>query len=535
MEHLHDSAHNHFRGVRTRATRRSKTILDKLHAPLIDETKAVPLFDSSTGSIWEVTTKYLLDFMYYKQGGRRTPRNLVLGDSVFDEPMSRVNVTANPETESSAVGTLLVPLVDHDLLSDSDDDDDPVVAPSMAIAAAETTRVQPPTVQRASRKRAREVPDDASDDIDSLVALRETYTRNPTMIRNIDQLISMNQTPGDERSFQSLSAPTTDSQSQFRPTAMQRQIHRHLVNGTYACMSARLLLETLQISLQTLDLLPHPAVIRAFFSWDFATQGLSVMHFVSLSDVERRERRSASDMSDFSRKNKLPRPSAAGDLATVVDALGGLAAVVKIAYQPFVSTLVEEAQVFVRKLSRSTLGRNFGIPTARSELVNWIDERFECVRLLLTQGQVDAAQAVHGAFQEGDASFAKLIQVVSECRLTHSEKQMTATATRNGPSSNTRGAQQQHEFRRKVKEVKHERPEITADMVQMLPELNGKRLCMKYLSKMGCPSTREGCFSRRRGHFRPDNIPATIRNLIVQHYGVFKPELADITVVTDQA
>ncbi|KAE8901295.1 hypothetical protein PF005_g2959 [Phytophthora fragariae] len=266
MEHLHDSAHNHFRGVRTRATRRSKTILDKLHAPLIDETKAVPLFDSSTGSIREVTTKYLLDFMYYKEGGRRTPRNLVLGDSVFDEPMSRVNVTANPETESSAVGTPLVPLVDHDLLSDSDDDDDPVVAPPMAIAAAETTRVQPPTVPRSSRKRAREVPDDASDDIDSLVALRETYTRNPTMIRNIDRLISMSQTPGDERSFQSLSAPTTDSQAQFRPTAMQRQIHRHLVNGTYACMSAQLLLETLQFSLQTLDLLPHPAVIRAFFS-----------------------------------------------------------------------------------------------------------------------------------------------------------------------------------------------------------------------------------------------------------------------------
>ncbi|KAE9281132.1 hypothetical protein PF008_g27964 [Phytophthora fragariae] len=422
--------------------------------------------------------------------------------------MSRVNVTANPETESSAVGTPLVPLVDHDLLSDSDDDDDPVVAPPMAIAAAETTRVQPPKVPRASRKRAREVPDDASDDIDSLVALRETYTRNPTMIRNIDRLTSMNQTPGDERSFQSLSATTTDSQAQFRPTAMQRQIHRHLVNGTYACMSAQLLLETLQISLQTLDLLPHPAVIRAFFSWDFATQGLSVMHFVSLSDVERRGRRSASDMSDFSRKNKVPRPSAAGDLATVVDALGGLAAVVKIAYQPFVSTLVEEAQVFVRKLSRSTLGRNFGIPTARSELVNRIDGRFECVRLLLAQGHVDAAHAVHGAFQEGDASFAKLIQVVSECRLTHSEKQMAATATRNGPSSNTRGAQQQHEFRRKVKEVKHERPEITADMVRMLPELNG--------------------------HFRPDNIPATIRDLIVQHYGGFKPEFADINVVPDQ-
>ncbi|KAG2795834.1 hypothetical protein PC116_g26701 [Phytophthora cactorum] len=138
---------------------------------------------------------------------------------------------------------------------------------------------------------------------------------------------------------------------------MQRPVHRHLINGTYASMGFQLLLETIQILLQSLDLLPHPAVIRGLFEWDFATKGLSTMQFISVTDAERRARREQYDLSDFSR----------------------LAAIVKTVHLSFVAALVEQAQQFVRKLSRSKLGRHFVIAEARSDLLNWIDERFECV------------------------------------------------------------------------------------------------------------------------------------------------------------
>ncbi|KAG3043433.1 hypothetical protein PC121_g22548 [Phytophthora cactorum] len=81
------------------------------------------------------------------------------------------------------------------------------------------------------------------------------------------------------------------------------------------------------------------------------------MQFISVTDAERRARREQYDLSDFSR----------------------LAAIVKTVYLSFVAALVEQAQQFVRKLSRSKLGRHFVIAEARSDLLNWIDERFECV------------------------------------------------------------------------------------------------------------------------------------------------------------
>ncbi|POM74078.1 Hypothetical protein PHPALM_9012 [Phytophthora palmivora] len=77
---------------------------------------------------------------------------------------------------------------------------------------------------------------------------------------------------------------------------------------------------------KSLDLLPHFAVGRGFYSWDFATQGLCIMHFLCLTDTERRKRRSDCDMSDFSRNNKLPLEPTATDITAISDALGGLAA-----------------------------------------------------------------------------------------------------------------------------------------------------------------------------------------------------------------
>ncbi|KAG6945957.1 hypothetical protein JG688_00016339, partial [Phytophthora aleatoria] len=48
MHTLHETALNHFQGIGCRASHRSKTILEKLHAPVVDEEQAVPLYDMSS-------------------------------------------------------------------------------------------------------------------------------------------------------------------------------------------------------------------------------------------------------------------------------------------------------------------------------------------------------------------------------------------------------------------------------------------------------------------------------------------------------
>ncbi|KAL3663454.1 hypothetical protein V7S43_011343 [Phytophthora oleae] len=294
----------------------------------------------------------------------------------------------------------LVPVQDaptHDDLSESDPDDEDDEADMtrvVSMTSAGAVPKIPPVAAVPSLKRGRSEREELTDDVGSLVTLRETFASNPAMVRQIDRLISLNQSDEVVRGVgQGVSggstAGTLDGSAQFRPTAIQRRVHGYIVNGTYARMGFQLLVESLQVSLQSFDILPHPAVICGFIGWEFGLRGLSVMHFASLSDVDRRQRSQASDMADFSRKNKLPKAPPASDLAALCDALSGLATVAQLVSLPFVVTLVEKAHEFVSKLARSKLSRSFSVPETRMELIHWVDERLETVRLLLAQNKLE--------------------------------------------------------------------------------------------------------------------------------------------------
>ncbi|GMF11772.1 unnamed protein product [Phytophthora lilii] len=86
-------------------------------------------------------------------------------------------------------------------------------------------------------------------------------------------------------------------------------------------------------------------------------------------------------MAEFSTKNKLSQAPAASDLAAVIDALAGLAALSQLVYLPFVVQPVESAQAF----TRSKLGEHLALQDTRDELVYWINERFKSVGVFLAQ------------------------------------------------------------------------------------------------------------------------------------------------------
>lgn len=62
---------------------------------------------------------------------------------------------------------------------------------------------------------------------------------------------------------------TKESMGQFRPSPMQTKAHKTIVIGKYLNMSAQLLVETLQIQVVPFAFLPHPAVLKGLYSWDF--------------------------------------------------------------------------------------------------------------------------------------------------------------------------------------------------------------------------------------------------------------------------
>lgn len=52
----------------------------------VDEEKAVPLYDVGSGKISHVSVRYILDYVFYQDGGPSALRGIEFGDSIFDEP-----------------------------------------------------------------------------------------------------------------------------------------------------------------------------------------------------------------------------------------------------------------------------------------------------------------------------------------------------------------------------------------------------------------------------------------------------------------
>ncbi|EGZ18921.1 hypothetical protein PHYSODRAFT_301381 [Phytophthora sojae] len=231
MRAIHAAALNHFKGVGCRATRRSKSILEKLQAPLMDEDSTIVLYDASKGRICRVSTKYVLDYAYYKEGGRRIPRGVALGDSIFETPTlgtpgvpslgARIPTRGATGAVEPAMTSMAAALRDSD-----EDDDDDVPQPDMHRPSASP----PLSAPIASRKRTRDIREALTDDMNSLSTLRDTYATNPAMVRQIDRLLSLNQ-PASTTSDGATSG-AADTKAQFRPTAIQRQINRQLINGS---------------------------------------------------------------------------------------------------------------------------------------------------------------------------------------------------------------------------------------------------------------------------------------------------------------
>lgn len=124
-----------------------------------------------------VAIKYVLDYMYYKAGWRRLPRNIVLGASIFDEPAHES--TAGTHLRSAARADSVVPQILQDQLSDSVIDDDGGAENPVTLGGQPAVmRHSAPSTPLASRKRTRDVSDDLTGDIGSLMTLREPYATN---------------------------------------------------------------------------------------------------------------------------------------------------------------------------------------------------------------------------------------------------------------------------------------------------------------------------------------------------------------------
>ncbi|KAL4117387.1 hypothetical protein PRIC2_011378 [Phytophthora ramorum] len=118
----------------------------------------------------------------------------------------------------------------------------------------------------------------------------------------------------------------------------------------FASMSAQHFIEYVQIHWHKFGFLPHSAVSHGLSSWNYGTRGLSVLHFVRVTESEKRSAVRSNDMSNFSRKDALPRARPAADFTVLMGAVEVLNNVTCQLYGPFVNEIFEAASKFLLEL-----------------------------------------------------------------------------------------------------------------------------------------------------------------------------------------
>ncbi|EEY59098.1 uncharacterized protein PITG_11559 [Phytophthora infestans T30-4] len=119
-------------------------------------------------------------------------------------------------------------------------------------------------------------------------------------------------------------------------------------------MTPQQFIEHVQIHWSRYGFFPHPAVLRGLFSWDFGTRGLSIMHFVRVTEKAKRD--------------------AVRQFSAVVGAVEVLVNVANQLYQPVVQDLFTHV---LRLLVELRVREMPNTSRALTELVGWMDDRLD--------------------------------------------------------------------------------------------------------------------------------------------------------------
>ncbi|RLN14652.1 hypothetical protein BBJ28_00019051 [Nothophytophthora sp. Chile5] len=303
-----------------------------------------------------------------------------------------------------------------DQLSDSEEDSGDEESPPVARTPAEAGDLQSRKQARADDEQVEAKVEDADADIGSLAALKDRFSPNPAMVRSINKMMALHLSALATGGISDMVAPeiSSETKGEFRSSVMQRAVHCNLVNGTYAHMSPQLLVETLQVEFESSVFLPHPAIMRGVYTWDFGLRGLSVMHFAPQSEHARRAQTSSYGMNDFTKKISLPPASLPRDLSALVEVLDGLARLVGVVYLPYVSELIMTTRSFVLLLHAE---EGFSESESRADLVHWINARLGHVRGYIAQARMAEVCRVKNEFDAANPSFLRMTQLILELRM----------------------------------------------------------------------------------------------------------------------
>ncbi|OWZ21825.1 hypothetical protein PHMEG_0003577 [Phytophthora megakarya] len=150
MKQCHDKVYHKFNGIDETAVRDTRLLLGDVGGKLVGESRVLPLLDISSFEISQVTIRSILDYVYYKEGGRTTPPGMVFGASIFDEAPGQTDTETQVVRSLPAVSSV-TEVVLSDGLSDSDEEANTNEESKEAERCSRTTRQLGPKRRRLTK------------------------------------------------------------------------------------------------------------------------------------------------------------------------------------------------------------------------------------------------------------------------------------------------------------------------------------------------------------------------------------------------
>ncbi|KAE9300347.1 hypothetical protein PR003_g22771 [Phytophthora rubi] len=318
---------------------------------------------------------------------------------------------------------------------------------------------------------------------------------------------------GVKRPAEEVEDRVTDKRSKisFAPTPEQRQVHDIITSDAYKGKSPACCMDSIVANAELL-IWAYPGVAMRAYDLQFGSRGLSFLHFTPVDHLVRlkRQRENFVNMSDFSISAKfLP----AADPSSWDDILAGA-----IGFQQYCAVMCDR----VTQQLATTLYNFTGALKSRKlwpqdmllTLVLWIDSQLEqyrnavaadgvtgtATRSLISSRFTPDNLELHGLLLTAQREKMETMTLPTPCNTTRSDEQ-------------PRPPRPQRHGNNKMRKV----PEAI-----QIPRQDGKEVCLKFLSKRGCPSSDPNvCDYASRVHFFPAALSEKLKGYIRNRFGGF--------------
>ncbi|KAF4039665.1 hypothetical protein GN244_ATG08189 [Phytophthora infestans] len=487
-----------------------------------------------TGSGVTCSIEHVINYGYYRDGGKALPASVRLGETFCADPASsptegdeRQEITSRARTNSGTIDQ--VPLAN--LLDTLDQAADLSIPGTNRHEHEEGVDYGNATENDSLRQVSPDVtPRDcgaASAPVRIMSVLANYPDLPETYASQLQQLGPERKRPRVQAISDSvLTTPRYedggDRRHNFRPSQGQQAVHDAITAVEHRGKSPALFVEHVRSSHAT-KFLPHPAVLSRLYDFDFGVCGLSILHLrrFNLNAKLDHARSNAVNLSNFSVKVSLPSLPVNPSHDSLCDSLSILGTYAEEFFDAPTRRLITTAKAFSEELN---------------DYAPWSPEEVKAVAFWFSNVLEAHRRATEFDISHGTSTRSELPRRF--CMQDSELSGMLLKLSRGRDEVARHGKRKLHEpqletsDRPPYRSNRGNNRQVTSRQVpiavnQGAPRLNGKQLCLRYISAKGCPSkVSDRCTYDFLGHFTPDTLAPVVQEYVVEKYGGLSSEMS---------